>query len=111
VHLAREGREVLLDESQLFLIPRRKVKSASSKSHSFTGISQIVVTSTRTITAQPRFELTGPLVAPLDVQLNLNGVNNLVTEQVGNNGVVPSGLTFDIVSLRHESTTEVTVTP
>ncbi|HEV3261330.1 MAG TPA: hypothetical protein VG013_31045 [Gemmataceae bacterium] len=78
--------------------------------HSFTGVSQIVVNSARTITEQVGFELTGPLAAPLNVQLNLNGINNVVTEQVGNNGVLPSGLTFDIVTLRHNGDTEVNVT-
>jgi hypothetical protein len=64
--------------------------------HSFMGISQIVFNSAQTQTEQVAFVLTGPLATPLDVQLNLNGKHNIVTEQVGNNGVVPSGLTFEI---------------
>jgi hypothetical protein len=79
--------------------------------HAFTGISQIVFNSAETQTEQVTFELAGPLAAPLDVQLNVNGKDNIVTEQVGNNGVVPSGLTFEIVSVRHNSTSEITVTP
>jgi hypothetical protein len=79
--------------------------------HSFSGISQIVFNSAQTQTEQITFELAGPLAAPLDVQLNLNGKDNIVTEQVGNNGVVPSGLTFEIVTVRHNATTETTVTP
>jgi hypothetical protein len=78
--------------------------------HSFTGISQIVFNSTQTQTEKVAFELTGPLTKPLDVQLNLNGKDNIVTEQVGNNGVVPSGLTFEIVTLRPSGTTQTTVT-
>jgi hypothetical protein len=79
--------------------------------HAFTGISQVVVDSKATLTEVANFELTGNLTAPLSVQFNLAGINNIVTEQVGNNGVVPSGLTFDVVTLRHNGTTNVTVTP
>jgi hypothetical protein len=79
--------------------------------HSFTGVSQIVFNSATTQTEQVAFQLTGPLTKPLDVQLNLNGKDNIVTEQVGNNGVVPSGLTFEIVTLRHNASTQATVTP
>jgi hypothetical protein len=79
--------------------------------HSFTGVSQIVFNSAVTQTEQVTFQLSGPLATPLDVQLNVNGKDNIVTEQVGNNGVVPSGLTFEIMTLRHNATTEITVTP
>jgi hypothetical protein len=79
--------------------------------HSFTGINKIVVNSAPIGTEQVAFKLTGPLTTPLDVQLNLNGVNNTVSEQVGNNGVVPSGLTFEVATLRHNGNTQVTVTP
>ena len=79
--------------------------------HSFSGISQLVVNSKRIDSEDVTFELSGPLATPLNVQLNLNGKNNTVTEQVGNNGVAPSGLTFDIDTLRHDGTTEITVTP
>jgi hypothetical protein len=79
--------------------------------HSFTGVSQIVLNTARTVTEQVDFRLTAPLTAPLDVQLNLNGINNTVTEQVGNNGVVPGGLTFEVATLRHNGNTQVTVTP
>jgi hypothetical protein len=79
--------------------------------HSFTGISQIVFNSAQTQNEQVTFKLAGPLATPLDVQLNLNGKDNIVTEQVGNNGVIPSGLTFEIVTLRHNATTQTIVTP
>ena len=78
--------------------------------HSFSGVSQVVFNSATTQTEQVSFQLTGPLTAPLDVQLNLNGKDNIVSEQVGNNGVLPSGLTFEIVTLRHNATTETTAT-
>jgi hypothetical protein len=79
--------------------------------HSFTGVNQIVFNSAVTQTEQVTFQLSGPLATPLDVHLNLNGKDNIVTEQVGNNGMVPSGLTFEITTLRHNATTEITVTP
>jgi len=77
--------------------------------HSFTGISQIVVNSKATITEQATLDLTGPLTVPLDVQLNLSGLQNVVTEHVGDGGVVPSGLNVDVVTLRPNGTTQVTV--
>ena len=79
--------------------------------HSFKGINQIVFNSAQTQTEQVAFKLTGPLVTSLDVQLNLNGKDNVVTEQVGNNGVVPNGLTFEIVAVRHNSTIQTIITP
>jgi hypothetical protein len=79
--------------------------------HSFTGIGQIVLNSAPISNEQVTFKLTGPLTAPLDVQMNLNGMNNTVTEQVGNNGVVPSGLTFEVMTVRNNGTTSVNVTP
>jgi hypothetical protein len=79
--------------------------------HSFTGISKIVVDSKHTKTEDVTLELTGPLTVPLDVQLQLGGIKNTVTENLGGNGVDPRGLTVDIDTLRHKGTTEVTVTP
>jgi hypothetical protein len=79
--------------------------------HAFTGISQIVVNSKPTVTEEVTFELSGGLTEPLDVQLNLSGIHNIVTEHMGGNGVAPSGLTVDIATLRHNGITEVTVTP
>jgi hypothetical protein len=78
--------------------------------HSFTGIGQVLVNAAPTVTEVANFQLTGELTVPLNVQLNLSGINNTVTEQVGNNGVVPSGLAFDLVTLRPNGTTQVTVT-
>jgi hypothetical protein len=38
-------------------------------------------------------------------------VTKTPSESFGGNGVVPSGLTWDIDTLRHKGTTQVTVTP
>jgi hypothetical protein len=78
--------------------------------HSFTGVRDIVVNSEPTVTERVAFDLTGPLTVPLNVQLNLGGQNNVITEQ-GFGLVPPSGLTFDIVTLRHNGTTEVFTGP
>jgi hypothetical protein len=75
--------------------------------HSFTGVRDIVVNTAPTVTERVTFDLTGPLTAPLNVQLNLGGINNTVTEH-GVGLVPPSGLTFDIVTLRPNGTTQVT---
>ena len=48
---------------------------------------------------------------PLSVQLNLSGIDNTVTEQVGDNGTPPAGLDISIDTLRKNGTTVVDVTP
>lgn len=79
--------------------------------HSFSGVKQIVIDSAPTVTEQITLQLTGPLTAPLSVQLNLSGINNTVTEQVGGDGTPPAGLDVSIDTLRNNGTTVVNVTP
>ena len=79
--------------------------------HSFSGVSQIVIDSMPTQTEQVTLQLNGPLTVPLGVQLNLSGINNTVTEQVGDNGTPPAGLDVSIDTLRNNGTTVVNVTP
>jgi hypothetical protein len=79
--------------------------------HSFAGVNQIVFNSKPTVTEQVTLKLTGPLTVPLDVDLNLSGIDNSVVEQVGGNDVAASGLSVNIVTLRPNGTTAVSVTP
>jgi len=79
--------------------------------HSFSGVTQIVISSAPTVTEQITLQLNGPLTTPLSVELNLSGIDNTVTEQVGDNGTPPSGLDVDIDTLRPNGTTVVNVTP
>lgn len=77
--------------------------------HSFTGVKDVVLISQPTKTEQVSVNLTGPLTAPLDVQLFLGGKDNTVTEHVGNSGVSPNGLDVTVVNERHHANTTVTV--
>ena len=79
--------------------------------HSFSGVTQIVISSAPTQTDQITLQLNGPLTTPLSVQLNLSGINNTVTEEVGDNGTPPAGLDVSIDTLRNNGTTVVDVTP
>ena len=79
--------------------------------HSFSGVGQIVIDSMPTQTEQVTLQLNGPLTTPLSVKLNLSGINNTVTEEVGDNGTPPAGLDVSIDTLRNNGTTAVNVTP
>ena len=79
--------------------------------HSFSGVTQIVINSAPTVTEQITLQINGPLTTPLSMQLDLSGINNTVSEQVGGNGTPPAGLDISIDTLRNNGTTVVNVTP